>query len=402
MANNGATTAKRSKHGVLALLTGASLGYYMGNSAVIGYIAVYLYSCGYSEAEVGMITALNSAFSIFAAPLWGMLADRWRSTIRALLLSGCIGSVLYASVPLISGVEAVGSSAVLVLVPLALFFRNPSGSLLDNLCLRASDRHKLNYGIMRGAGSLAFAIGSITLGIIVPKTGPWITFYLASVLTVPAMVLAVLGGRDSDADRGEPIALKDMHFGELFANRKLISYLILSSIMMILLFCNSTFMPKLLEDINVDGARVGLVNGSKAFVEVPFIALLPVLRKRFKLEHILVTAGVMFACQALLYTVVGSFSQIVAVTLVLDGVGAGLFYSASSVYIFSLAPERLKATAQTLSGAMSSLSGVMGNLLGGFLCDNYGVRIYYLVVGILVMSAAILLALTRRDRKAAR
>lgn len=396
-------TATRSKNGILVRLTGASFGFYVSNAAVFSYLAVYLYSLGYSDAEVGMITAVNSAISIVAGPLWGMLADRWRSTVKALLICGGVGGVLYALVPLTASAKIAGMSFVPILIPIAMFFRNPTTSLMDNIFLRESEKHKLNYGIMRAAGSLSFAIAALIFGVIVPKTGSQITFYVALAMLVPAMLLVASVSRGGVGEGGNgAMSLKEMNFGELFRNRPLVTYMFLSATMTLTLYCGGTFLPRLLEAIDVDGERVGIVMGAKAFVEVPFIALLPVLRKRFKLEWIIAAAGVLFTVQAAIFASASGFWQIFVAALIFDGVGAGLFYSASSMYVFSLSPDHLKATAQACLGAMSSLSGVVGNLVGGMISNAFGVQTFYLVISIIVAASTVLFLLTRRSPTPAR
>ncbi len=383
--------------GLLAKLMGASFSFYMSNAAVISYLAVFLYSLGYSEAEVGVITAVNSALSIISGPLWGMLADRWRSTVRALLLCASVGGLAYGAVPFFAGTEVAGFPIVLILIPFAMFFRTPTTSLVDNIFLRKSDEHKLNYGLMRATGSLSFAIASILLGLIVPKTGPAVTFYISCVLFVPALLLIVSACRGDRQSAGtESMSLRDMRFGELFGNGQLTSYLLLSAVFGSLLYCNGNFLPRLLESIGTDGERIGIVMGAKAFVEVPFIAILPWLRKHFRLEWVIGLTGFMFAGQAILYSFSVAFWQIIVVSLLLDGIGAGLFYATSSTYVFSLAPTNLKTTAAALVGAMSSLSGVLGNLLGGFLSDSIGVKGYYFTIGVLSAAAAAIFVITRR------
>ena len=44
--------------------------------------------------------------------------------------------------------------------------------------------------------------------------------------------------------------------------------------------------------------------------------------------------------------------------------------------MYSLAPDHLKATAQTLNGAMNSVAGIIGNLLGGVLIAMVGVKAF--------------------------
>lgn len=391
----------RKKSTILAQLTGASFGFYVSNAAVFSYLAVYLYSLGYSDAEVGIITATNSAISIIAGPLWGMLADRWRSTVKALLICGVIGGVLYALVPLSAEAKIAGMSIVPILIPIALFFRNPTTSLIDNIFLRESENHKLNYGIMRAAGSLSFAIAALIFGVVVPKTGSEITFYVALVMLIPAMLLVANVSRGGTKEGGaRAMSFKEMNFGELFRNHRLVTYMFLSATMTLTLYCGGTFLPRLLEAINVEGERVGLVMGAKAFVEVPFIVLLPVLRKHFKLEWIIAAAGVLFTAQAVIFATASGFWHIFVGALVFDGIGAGLYYAASATYVFSLAPDHLKATAQACFGAMSSLSGVVGNLVGGMVSNAFGVQSFYLIVSIIVAVSTVLFIITRRLKTA--
>lgn len=66
-----------------------------------------------------------------------------------------------------------------------------------------------------------------------------------------------------------------------------------------------------------------------------------------------------------------------------------MFIGCSSNYVYSLAPDHLKATAQTLAGSVSSLADIIGNLLGGYLLDAMGVRSFYTVCGGLILGAAL-------------
>lgn len=391
-------TAVRTRRSILAQLTGASFGFYVSNAAVFSYLAVYLYSLGYSDAEVGTITAINSAISIVAGPLWGMFADRWRSTVKALLICGGVGGVLYALVPLSAELKLAGMSVIPIIIPVAMFFRNPTTALIDNVFLRESEKHGLSYSVMRAAGSLSFAIAALIFGVVVPKTGSHITFYVALVMLVPAMLLVANVSRGSvEQGSGRSMSLKEMNFGELFRNRPLVTYMFLSATMTLTLYCGGTFLPRLLEAISVDGERVGIVMGAKAFVEVPFIMLLPLLRKKLKLEWIIAVAGLLFTVQAIIFATASGFWSIFVGALIFDGIGAGLFYGSSSVYVFALSPDHLKATAQACFGAMSAISGVIGNLVGGMISNAFGVQTFYLVISMIVAVSTVLFLLTRRD-----
>lgn len=390
----------RAKRILTMQLAGANFSYYIANAAAVGYLAVYLNSQGYSASQIGTIAAINSALGIFAAPLWGMLADRWRSVVKVIVLCAIAGALLYGSVPLLDSIHIGAFPIALAIIPMAFFFRMPVMSLSQSVFLDKSERTGINFGLLRAAGSLAFALGSIALGFIVPRTGVWITFYIAAVFAVPTIVLIIRATKGDRVEKKPAIPLREMHFGELFKNWRLMSFFLLSIFACIALNCNSTFWPKLLESIGEDGAKVGLVNGTKAFVEIPFMVMIPFLRKRFKLENILIVSFALFAAESVVYVFATSFWQVMAAAIVCDGAGAGLYYAASATFVFSLAPERLSSTAQAMLSAVGSITGVVGSLIGGFFIDAFGVQSFYIFgAAVAAMSTCLFVIIARTSTK---
>lgn len=396
-APSGGGITARAKRILTMQLAGANFSYYIANAAAVGYLAVYLNSQGYSSSQIGTIAAINSALGIFAAPLWGMLADRWRSVVKVIVLCAITGGLLYGAVPLLDSIHVGAFPLVLAMIPTAFFFRMPVMSLTQSVALEKSERTGINFGILRAAGSLSFALGSVALGFIVPRTGVWITFYVAAVFAIPTVVLILCATRGEKTEKKPAIPLREMHFGELLGNWRLMSFFLLSVFACIMLNCNSTFWPRLLESIGEDGAKVGLVNGTKAFVEVPFMIMIPFLRKRFKLENILIVSFALFAIEAAVYVFATSFWQVMAAAIVCDGAGAGLYYAASATFVFSLAPERLNSTAQAMLSAVGSVTGVVGSLIGGFLIDAFGVQSFYIFgAAVAALSTCAFFAIARR------
>lgn len=396
-APSGGGITARAKRILTMQLAGANFSYYIANAAAVGYLAVYLNSQGYSSSQIGTIAAINSALGIFAAPLWGMLADRWRSVVKVIVLCAITGGLLYGAVPLLDSIHVGAFPLVLAMIPTAFFFRMPVMSLTQSVALEKSERTGINFGILRAAGSLSFALGSVALGFIVPRTGVWITFYVAAVFAIPTVVLILCATRGEKTEKKPAIPLREMHFGELLGNWRLMSFFLLSVFACIMLNCNSTFWPRLLESIGEDGAKVGLVNGTKAFVEVPFMIMIPFLRKRFKLENILIVSFALFAAEAAVYVFATSFWQVMAAAIVCDGAGAGLYYAASATFVFSLAPERLNSTAQAMLSAVGSVTGVVGSLIGGFLIDAFGVQSFYIFgAAVAALSTCAFFAIARR------
>ena len=76
------------------------------------------------------------------------------------------------------------------------------------------------------------------------------------------------------------------------------------------------------------------------------------------------------------------------------GIGNGFFIGAISVYVFRLAPEELKATAQSIYASVTAVSSILGNLLGGFAYELFGGSIFYILLGSTVVLSCIVMWLT--------
>ncbi|MFQ7747414.1 MAG: MFS transporter, partial [Eubacteriales bacterium] len=90
------------------------------------------------------------------------------------------------------------------------------------------------------------------------------------------------------------------------------------------------------------------------------------LMKRYRMSHNIVAAGIFYVLEMTLYSFAGNFAHLFFI-ITFQGIGGGLFIGVGTNYVYSLAPDHLKATAQTLNGAMNSVAGIVGNLLGGVL-----------------------------------
>ena len=69
------------------------------------------------------------------------------------------------------------------------------------------------------------------------------------------------------------------------------------------------------------------------------------------------------------------------------GLGNGLLIGSSLNYVYELAPAHLKASAQAFFSAVSSVAGILGNLVGGVVYDAVGAKGFYLLVaGVFLLS----------------
>ena len=365
-----------------------------------GYVTVFLQSIGFDARQVGVVTSLNSGVGVLSSPFWGMLSDKIRSLKKVITITLIIGAVLFALIPISSKLKIGAVAFLFILIPISMFFRSPTMTLIENWMLRNSARERLNYGALRAFGSLSYAIASLALGYILPKTGVEFTFYANAIFVFPALLLLLIvkGSADADAGAGASRAksrqtFKEMEFGRLLKNYYLVSYIIYSVFQRIPWQCSMIFLPFLVAETGGNTAQMGIIMGLRAFVEIPMMLLLRPLRNRIPLYYIIIAASSFFMLECIMYSFANSFAVIIAIS-VLHGLGNGLMLPTSSSYVFSLTPDNLKATSQTALASMSAISGILAGLLGGYFIILLGIKQFYLIIGIMIMVALILFILS--------
>ena len=358
-----------------------------------GYVVVFLQSIGFNAQQVGTITALNSGVGIFASPFWGTLSDKLRSLKKVIILALTVASLLFVLVPFVSRLSVWGISLLFVLLPVTMFFRMPLMSLIDNWMLRNARAEKLNYGSLRAYGALSFALAAFALGYIIPLIGVDYVFYISIIFALPAIYLMVFvkGSEDDAASAKKSISFKEMQIGQLFKNYYLITYIIFTIFLRIPFQGSMIFLPFLIDEVGGDIAQLGIIMGLRALVEIPVMMIFNRLRQRFPLYMLIIVSAALFAVEFILYSTVSTFTMVIALSM-LHGVANGLTIPAGASYVFSLAPEHLKATAQTIMASTTSIAGILGGLIGGLLIAMFSIMQFYLVIGIMLALATILYA----------
>jgi len=360
-----------------------------------GYVNVFLQSIGFNPQQVGMITALNSGVGIFSSPFWGMLSDKIRSLKKVITVALTVGAILFFLIPWLSGMYIGWIPLLFLLIPISMFFRTPVMSLIDNWTLRNARTQKLNYGALRAYGALSFALASLALGYIIPRTGVEFIFLAGVIFTVPPLLLVVFikDNANKQDTKNKNLTFKEMNIGQLFKNYYLVAYIIFSIFLRIPFQSSMIFLPFLIADVGGDISQLGIAMGLRALAEIPSMLLLKPLRQKFPLYIMIIGATGIFVVECMLYSVATSFSMIVAIAM-LNGIGNGMIIPAGSSYVFSLAPEHLKATTQTILASTNAIAGIIGGLLGGLLIMLFDIKQFYFIISIMLSIALIVFALS--------
>lgn len=350
--------------------------------SVGNYFTVYMQEQEFSTSTIGIVNSVISAVGIFASLFWGMISDRIGSIKRVVIIILIGSSILLPFVPIAGHIKFAGISLAVVVGVAAFFFRNPAGTLVDNWTVRGCNSLGLNYGSVRSCGSFAFAVVGMALSFILPTTGVECTFYISPILMV-FCILICFRIKYGDGERGRAKKQEGMKIGSLFKNYYYVTYLIFYVGLLLATSSNYSFIPMLLKGVGASGAQMGLVTGYRALLEIPMLMLLRPLRRKFPLYVLIIGGGVMFALESLLLGFAGALWQLILFTT-FSGLANGLLIAGGANYVLGLAPEGLKATAQTVVVSAASLSGIVGNACGGFVIEALGVSMFYRILGCLI------------------
>lgn len=161
--------------------------FFFASAMIFSQTAVFLESKQLSGSEIGFTLAIISLAATIGQPIVGFLADRFKNrtgTLQLLLIGAAICIFLLPSTN--------GFLPIVIMVFGFAFFLEPTFTLADTTVIEAAryDEH-VEYGKVRWFGSIAWGLGSLTLGFILQFLGGFPTaFTLFAVLALFAVGIA--------------------------------------------------------------------------------------------------------------------------------------------------------------------------------------------------------------------
>lgn len=364
------------------------------------YTVLFLQNLGYKATQVSLVQSLLSLVGIFAPTIWGIISDKRKTVKWILLICFVVSGFLYPFIPKAAAITLCVFQwelpLVLFLAPLDNFFRMPARQLYENYVVRTSYDRKLNFGLIRAFGSFSFAATGMVLGKILDQIGgPLTTFWLYPISLVPVLILcASINDKESfkTSDK-KKLSFKEMNFGALFKNYYYIVFLFYSIVLYLPMGASQTFLSFHLADLGFSPSVFATVSGIRAATEIPLMLVFRKLQKRIPLQNMLIFAALIFGVESILLRFVTTELSIILVCS-LHGFGNSINLTAAANYIYVLAPNNLKATAQTLNGAAASVAGILAPLIGGVVVEAIGAGSFFFICGIVILCAGFLFILS--------
>lgn len=359
----------------------AMQGSFVGSTGILmGYSVVLLQSKNLNPTEIGVAMALSTAFAIFLQPLVAAFSNRHRNvslkTVMAFLnLVGLIGA---AGLYFITSQMALVTLCYVVIAAIC----NSMLTLIGAYAMEFENRGmKVNFGISRGVGSLAFAIVGFIAGQIIENFGArWILPMYGAIMVVviwttarhitPKEAMPTPAQGDVIETASVKIKARELVRGK--------PYMVLFFLALFCISYNHTMLDSyqvnVIQSVNGSTSNYGTMMLIMALCEMPSLFLCNRLMKRFGCGAMITGAMIMFLAKDVLLILAQDVTLIyIAQACNLGTVG---MYMPAMVYMTNelVEPEYNVSAQAFFAGVGAGLGKVAANMSGGVLIDMGGVH----------------------------
>jgi len=367
--------------------------YFAAFAAFCGFQTVFLLDRGFTGGEAGMLASVRCMAGIIAQPILGGWLDRHPQVSLKKVLTVMLSVSIVLNVLFYFTRPSLLMTAVITLALGALDLN--LYPLVDSLGLQFINAGvALNYSFSRGAGSLAYAVSCVLMGLVPAVMG------VQSVILFHALLLAgvILSVNLFPAPPAAPAADEKASAAHTIPEILLENPSFTLMLLAVFFTVGATlpiagFLINVLEPLGGSERHLGFALFLMALFEVPSAYLYPKLQKRFGSQTVMLMAVVGMTVKPLLFLLCSSLPALLAVQ-VIQMVGYGLFTPAAVYYANeNVSPaDRVQGQAIMMT-ASNGLGGMAGNLLAGYAVDLGGAKamlLFALVLGLLGTLCALL------------
>ncbi len=366
-----------------------------------GYSVYYLTDLGYSNTQIGTVMSIRTFMSIIGPILIGYLCDKFK-TRKNIFILGMIFLIIFI-VPF----PFYNWSLILIVTALIGFVWSPQQSILDSWILETSPEMAINYGFMRAWGSIGFALFVSLYGLVIEYLGWKFHFFSYGIISLIVILIALYIKDDSYNNFKNNIYSNNIQMKtnkkrnnnnnkpiQLLKNKDYLFILLISFLIFVPINIIFIFLAPIIQSVGGTAQHLGYTLFFTALSEAPIFFMGKNIIKRFKIKHLLFLASLFYLIRIIIIALAISPIFFIFYGL-LQSVSFGLYLISIRHYIKIIAPQELQTTAQSIVlTAAFGIGGITASLLGGYLIDNFGMSIMFIICIIITSVAVILLLLS--------
>lgn len=375
------------------------VAYWAAAAGVMSFASAYLLAKGLPASQVGTLLALGSLLSCAVQPLLADRADRFGgNTVKYLVVGLSAASMAFFALLLSGKLSGIIMGIVYLL---GIFTFDAMMPLLNSISVSFNSvGRKINYGVGRGIGSLAYSLAALGLGRLMADLGEdWMIWAILAMLA--ANIIITLGYPSMGSSRGRDEKNSECCSVTVFFSRYRWYCLSLLGVLLLGMFHAMTenYLIKIFDRLGGGSAEVGVALFVATFIEMFVLLFFEKIRKKIPDGSLLKIAGLSFLLKSVLFLVVKSVEGIYLVQLL----QATSYSFLAPTQVYYADQKVLKADmvkGQAFITAAYSLGCACGNFTGGQLIEFAGVDAM-LIAGIVIAAlgtAVFFLTVGKKDK----
>jgi len=355
--------------------------YWMAFCSSNGFASVFLLSKEFDNREVGVVLALANIFAVFLQPMVASFADSSkRVTLKQIVCIIAFMALSFSAVLIFIPNTFIIIASIFVLILTSIFIMQP---LINGLVFEfINNGIFVNFGITRGIGSVAYALISYLLGVLVERIGPIAIPYVSLLLILGVFIclLTVKDSRKLSVTKEEKMKKADKK--NKIDNKKLIDFIrnykrffgYLLGILLIFTYHTmfNNYLIHIVTRVGGTSKSMGLAIFIAAVLELPVMGFFAIAVKKTGIRKLLIVSAFFFVLKAI-GALIATNMGMLYVDQMLQIFAYAIMIPASVYYINIVMKEKDRVKGQAYTTSAMTAGAVIGNLLGGTLIDVYGV-----------------------------
>lgn len=373
------------KHSLTFRYTLHQMAYWATAAGVISFAAAFLLERGFEASTVGILLACGNLLSCACQPLLADWADRaGGNSIKGLTIGLTILSIaIFGAIMVLP----LGSTVFGLLYLLGVFAFDAMNPLMNAINVAYTEAgYRINYGISRGLGSLAYSFAALGIGKVMAAFGAdWMVWISLGLLGINAAMALTYPGLDRIG--AGKLAESECCSVPAFFKRYKWYCVSLLGVMLLGMFHAMTenYLIEIVTPLGGDSGTVGVALFIATAIEAVVLVFFDQIRGKISDNWLLKLAGLSFLLKAVLFLFAPSVESIYMIQLL--QATSYTFLSPTQMYYANgkIRPADM-VKGQAFITASYTLGCAAGNFTGGQLLSAFGIQAL-LLAGI-VMAAA--------------
>lgn len=375
--------SQNNKLGITLLMTNAFI--FIPCSFYTPFLSAYYTKAGLNAVQIGILLTIGPLVAIFIQPVWAILSDRSgrRIDVLSLLVFGS-GIAMFSFYIGHSFLTFFIAAFLLAIFSTAIF------PLSDAIILDTASKNQLDFSRIRMGGTIGFAIFVIFAGAIVKKN-PELEFALgfAGYMILLFFVRRLPGNDIKSQNTQKPLVtepIKNNRKGllHIFESKQVYFMLIFAFINQAGLTFNGSFLGVYMTQLGYSEDIIGIMNCVAAISEIPVLFLINKLLRKVSPIKIIIVSSLLLGLR--MFIVTGGSVGFFAFAQALNGLTYMTIYFCCAVFISKNVQQiNLSKGQSILTIVQAGIGSIVGNIVGGYFADMFGLRIAYMYMAALVI-----------------